>query len=381
MLDDECELTVALITPSIVENDGQGRVNFEIVRRLLDRGFRFSVAVMRISPSIATRPGVAVTRYPFSRLPALPRTILFKAFTERWLARRRKTVHVVQIDGASAVTSSDINPSHFVHAAWRKSIWRDDARRALWYRSYHVLLAALNVRAERRAYGAAKRVVAVSNHVRSELIAIGVPPEKIAVVALGVDVDAFHPGDCDRSAYGLPDNRLVLAFAGDMTTGRKNLDTVLAALQLLPNVHLAVIGSTDKNPYPAIAAKMGLADRVSFLGFRRDVPEIFRCCDAFVFPSRYEPFGLVVLEALASGIPVISARTTGASDVVTPECGIIIDNPNDVAALAEAIGTMERDRAKLQRMKGAAREVAMQYSWDRVADRFEQLYREAAARA
>ena len=110
---------------------------------------------------------------------------------------------------------------------------------------------------------------------------------------------------------------------------RKNLDTVLQALVGASGVHLAVVGAREGSPYPALAERLGVADRVHFLGFRRDMAQIMQAVDIFVFPSRYEPFGIVVLEAMASGVPVILAATVGAAEVVTPDCGVVLPDPED----------------------------------------------------
>jgi glycosyltransferase involved in cell wall biosynthesis len=73
------------------------------------------------------------------------------------------------------------------------------------------------------------------------------------------------------------------------------------------------------------------------LGFRQDVPDLMKAADFLVFPSRYEPFGLVVLEAMATGIPVITAATTGATELVTPDCSFVLPDSDDTQALAEAL--------------------------------------------
>ena len=89
-------------------------------------------------------------------------------------------------------------------------------------------------------------------------------------------------------------------------------------MQKIPQLQLAVVGDETQSPFPAMSQKMGLADRVRFLGYRRDVPRLMRTCDMFVFPSRYEACSLALLEALASGLPVISAKTAGGSELISP---------------------------------------------------------------
>ncbi len=123
----------------------------------------------------------------------------------------------------------------------------------------------------------------------------------------------------------------------------KNLDTVLQALVKVPDLHLAVVGETKNSPYPKMVEKLQLGQRVHFLGYRRDMPLLQKAADFFVFPSRYEPFGLVVIEAMASGLPVITSKSTGAADLVTPACGIVLADCNDINSLAQSLELLKSD--------------------------------------
>ncbi len=159
---------------------------------------------------------------------------------------------------------------------------------------------------------------------------------------------------------------------------RKNLDTVLRAMRDVPALHLAVCGAVQGSPYPALAAKLGVSDRVHFLGFRRDMPDLMRAADMFVFPSRYEACSLVVLEALASGLPVLTAVTAGGAEVLTPTCGHVLSDPDDAKALAQTLGAWVDDPQRRQQMGQAARQVAEQHSWARMGDAYLRLYAESA---
>jgi len=118
---------------------------------------------------------------------------------------------------------------------------------------------------------------------------------------------------------------------------------------------------------------------VTFLGFRSDIADVMQACNAFVFPSQYEPFGLVVLEAMASGLPVVTARSTGASDVVDAESGYVIDDACDEQAIAQFLRKLAEDEDLRYRMGEAARRRAEHYSWDAVADAFLAAYERAAS--
>jgi len=165
-------------------------------------------------------------------------------------------------------------------------------------------------------------------------------------------------------------------FAGDIRTPRKNLDTVLHALVKVPDLHLAVVGSTEGSPFPKLAASLGLSGRVHFMGYRRDIAFIMRSVDLFVFPSRYEACTLVLLEALASGLPVITATATGGAEMVTPECGIVLPDSDDAEALALALLSLLSDRQKQNKMSKAARTIAEQNTWLSKAQTYVDLFEE-----
>jgi glycosyltransferase involved in cell wall biosynthesis len=206
------------------------------------------------------------------------------------------------------------------------------------------------------------------------LVDIGIPNESIQVQFCGVGLQEFFPGDADRRKLGLPEQVPLALFAGDIRINRKNLDTVLHALVQVPDLHLAVVGTTEGSPYPQLVAQLELSERVHFLGYRRDVSELMRAVDFFVFPSRYEPFGLVVIEAMASGLPVITATTTGAAELITPESGVVLSDSEDSQGLAQAMSSLKSDAELRQRMGQAARSIAEQHSWTSMAQRYVDVF-------
>jgi glycosyltransferase involved in cell wall biosynthesis len=215
---------------------------------------------------------------------------------------------------------------------------------------------------------------------------LGIDAARVQVIHNGVDVDEFSPGASERARFGLPQAPFMLLFAGDLRMSRKNLDTVLHALvQTSANVHLAVAGILHNSPYPALVESLGLSSRVHFTGMVMDMPALMRSVDGFVFPSRYEPMGLVLLEALSAGLPVITVRTAGGAEVIASGSGIVLDDPNDDAALAAAITRLAGNADYARSLGERAREVARSLSWRAMAERYltlyEQLHAQRAARS
>ncbi len=103
---------------------------------------------------------------------------------------------------------------------------------------------------------------------------------------------------------------------------------------------------------------------------------LMRAADLFVFPSRYEPYGLALLEAMASGLPVITTTAAGSADIVSAECGIVMDDPNNTGVLAVALKRLVQYPEKRKRMGQVARTVVEQYSWQQMTGRHLRLYEE-----
>jgi glycosyltransferase involved in cell wall biosynthesis len=213
-------------------------------------------------------------------------------------------------------------------------------------------------------------------------------PEVLVELPNGVDTELFRP-DIDgapmRRALGLPDDAAVVAFVGvlDDAHNFKRLDLLINALHALEcrDVHLLVVGDGDQRPaYQAQAAQLGLADRCHFVGrvAHQQLPPYLAAADLLVLPSdSVESFGLVLIEALACGKPVIASDLPGVSTIVRDQTDGLRVPPGNADALAEAMRALLSDPAQCVAMGRAGRErVVARYGWDVVADRIEEIYRD-----
>ena len=116
-----------------------------------------------------------------------------------------------------------------------------------------------------------------------------------------------------------------------------------------------------------MAEALGVAPRVHFLGFRTDMPALMRAADFFVFPSRYEACSLVLLEALASGLPVITAASAGGAEIVTQDVGFVLPDSEDVEGLAASMTRLADDVELRLGMRSAARRLATAHGWQAMA--------------
>lgn len=371
-------MRIALVTHTVKKNDGQGRVNYETAKFAGRNGYRVTLVAAEAAPELLAMPGIDWAYIPEGRLPT--RLLSYQQFATRtaaWLKKYRNDFDLVHVNGFITYAPSDVNVAHFVHSGWRKSpsyMVQNGVRGG-----YHFLFTLFNSRLEWRAFSQARRIVAVSQKIADELTEIGIAQQKIRVITNGVDTEQFQPGAADRRLLGLPENVMLALFAGDIRDYRKNLDTVLRALPLVPGVHLAVAGRVGGSPFPELARKLGLSDRVTFLDFRADMADLMRASDVFMFPSRYEACSLVLLEALSSGLPIIAAKTVGGCEIMADDCGLVLDDPNDAVAVADALRRLQNSPAVLDRMRQCARETALRNTWEIMSAQYLTLYEELAA--
>ncbi len=379
-------MKLCIVTHSLIKGDGQGRVNYEVAWEAIRRGHHVTVLASKIAPELEKHSSIHWVPISAKVPTELMRNMVFAYKSTNWLKKHRDRLDLVKANGAITWANSDVNAVHFVHNSWLK-FSKLEATPAnnktifnpylFLYNSYQLLYTKLNTRWEKQAFDNTKMVVAVSDKVAEDLREIGVPQNAIRVISNGVDVEEFSPGNgVSRQTWNLPDGVPLAMFVGDIRLTRKNLDTVLKALVEVPNLHLAVVGVTDGSPYPQLAKSLGINERVHFLGFRRDVPSLMKAVDFFVFPSRYEPFGLVITEAMATGLPVITAGCTGAAPLITPEAGIVLPNPDDIKALAEAMQKLSVNPDLRSNMGRTAREIALQNTWKNMAQQYVDLFEE-----
>jgi glycosyltransferase involved in cell wall biosynthesis len=361
-------------------NDGQGRVNHEIARAALDEGIGVTLIASHVAPDLLVHPNVRWAPIKIGRWwpTNLLRQQVFAFKSALWLRAHRREYDVLHVNGFITWMPADVNTSHFVHSGWLGSKYYPFGLLKGVWSAYQSIYTRCNAMLERWAYRRSKVITAVSQKVADEIRAIGLTPDnRVDVIYNGVDTQGFAAATGDRAKFGLPSDAFLLLFVGDLRTPRKNLGTVLAALKHLPeHVHIAVAGFLPGSPYPDEAKALGIAHRVHFLGLVKEMPVLMHSVDAFVFPSRYEAMSLSLLEAMAAGLPVVTARTAGGAEIITPECGIVLDDPDDPRLLAAAVARLAADDNARRNMGKAANELATGFGWARMAAQYIALYRQ-----
>jgi D-inositol-3-phosphate glycosyltransferase len=249
------------------------------------------------------------------------------------------------------------------------------------------------IRVEVAVAEAADSIVATATDEVRELERLGIPSGKVSVVPCGVDLEHFTPVRATNASPAVPERRYCyrLLSVGRLVP-RKGYDTIIEALTRLPEAELLIAGgagSGDATPDPehdrlvAVAERLEVADRVRLIGqvARADMPDLLRSADLVVCSPWYEPFGIVPLEAMACGVPVVASAVGGMLDTVVDSVTGALVPPRDPAALAEVIGPLLNSPSRRAELASAGLErVRSRYSWDRVAADTAAVYQPAAGR-
>ncbi|WP_024632885.1 MULTISPECIES: glycosyltransferase family 4 protein [unclassified Paenibacillus] len=372
-------MKICIVTHRIVKGEGQGRVNYEVAVETLKQGHEVIMIANEVEPQLLEYKGaIWIKVFPSLKLPQLLRyqIFAFKSATHIRKLRKTKQVDLVMVNGFITWAKGDINAVHFVHSTWIKSPVHSFHVNRSWKRWYFGLYTLVNAYLERYAFRKSGKIIAVSEKVKNELIKLGIKHDKIQVIHNGVDVREFYPSEAGKkSKMDVDPSRVVGLFAGDISSPRKNLDTVLKSMVTVPELALVVAGSTDRSIYPQMAKDLNIEDRVHFLGYRKDMGHIMRNVDLFIFPSRYEACSLVVLEALASGIPVVITEQSGVTEIIQSSgenmpSGIVLSDPNDADQLTNTLNSLILNEIDMKKMGKVSREIALRNDWKMMSRKY-----------
>lgn len=257
----------------------------------------------------------------------------------------------------------------------------------------------LRLQIERRLVDIADGLIAANPHERKEMIQkLGASPDQIHLVPPGVDLELFQPHDPDdaREQLDLPDGPLIL-FVGRIDPV-KGIDTLFQGFQRLLRSRdwagaeptLVFIGGVidrdrgddgmdaDLRRLTAHAKALGISDNVIFRGSqsREVLPLYYSAADVCTVPSRYESFGLVAVEAMACGTPIVASRVGGLQFTIRDgQSGILVPH-SDPIALSDGLSRALTDDELYKRMRAGARRAAIRYSWQMVSSSLVDVYQQ-----
>ena len=325
--------------------------------------------------------GITVEFIPMKRVKRTRNPLRMLSYVFGLLSASDRLGEVISQSPISLVHANTNLAAMYVHAAARRSgtpfIWhvRDLlSPSSLWTKLYRE----------------AAQVVAISHAVAQSLQLLG-DPGKVRVIYNGIDAEAVSParvsGEEVRRELGLRKGDLLVGTVGQLVPWKRH-DLFLKAsaeiAQAIPHARFVAAGSDlfgDHPRYaralPAYAQRLELGDRVRFLGQRTDALEVIAALDLLLHPAEREPFGRVLIEAMALGKPVVAVNAAGPKEIVENGVTGLLVPPDDAQALAEAAVSVLSDRQRAARMGQAGRELVLrEFPISKTISAIQDLYRE-----
>jgi D-inositol-3-phosphate glycosyltransferase len=387
-----------------VDAGGQNVYVDKVARMLARRGHRVDVATRRDDPTL---PAVV-------ELEPGARVVHVDAGPPRFVAKEAMLEHMSEFSAALTRRMAGANGYDLVHANFFMSGLVALQLRASFgvpmVMTFHALgevrrqhqgaadaFPCERIEIERRIVRSAERLIAECPQDEADLVRLyGAERDRIATVPCGVDLDEFAPADrsAARRALGLDAGEFVVLQLGRMVP-RKGVDNVIRAVALLAArgaARLVIVGGDATPPGCARSAEMqrlvdlaeacGIGDRVTFAGHRQrdELAAFYAACDVFVTTPWYEPFGITPLEAMASARPVIGSAVGGIRHSVLDGVTGFLVPPRDPGALADRLAQLQGDATLARAMgRAGARRVRKHFTWSRVAEELEAVYRSVLA--
>jgi UDP-glucose:(heptosyl)LPS alpha-1,3-glucosyltransferase len=365
---------IAIVIPKYGLLGGAERFAYELTERLsLNEKYDFHVFANRWQ---SDSDRITFHKVPIIRFPRFLTTISFAWFANRKISKMDfDLIHTHdRIFDADIFTMHGIPHRIWVHEVRKKSMSLFD--RATCLVEKHLIN---NTKC--------KIFLPVSNLTKEKFIQeYRIEPERIQVIHPGVDIEKsqrFNRESCRkeiREHFGIDLSDIVILFVS-MNFEIKGLDYVMAALGKAKasysshNLKLLVVGKGDCKKYGALAQKAGIKDNVIFAGIQKEsLEKIYLASDIFMMLSRFDTFGITVLEAMAASLPVIISSNVGAKDLVREEKnGCVIEDTNNADMICEKIGFMLDSKIRITLAKEAYN-TALNNNWDAVAKSVEDIY-------
>jgi UDP-glucose:(heptosyl)LPS alpha-1,3-glucosyltransferase len=320
-------LTIVFVRRGYSQTGGAEAYLKRLARRVVDAGHNAQLVTTKDWPQ---------NQWPFGALHRIPSQSAIAFANELEQVRPRIPCDVLM--SLERVWNCDVyRAGDGVHRAWlnrRQSLASPFSNlfRPFSLKHNHILRLEESLLRDRRA----GRIIVNSQMVKNEIVALhGYPVEKIDIVRNGVPVSKFREAAAERkqsrAAFALAADEIAVLFAGSGWE-RKGLRFAIKAVEACPDpkLRLFVAGRGNRGHYKS--------SRVQFLGTVVDLSPVYTAADIFILPTIYDPFSNACLEALACGLPVITSRNNGFSEIIEEGVhGSIVDSANDIAGLGDAI--------------------------------------------
>jgi UDP-glucose:(heptosyl)LPS alpha-1,3-glucosyltransferase len=381
-------MRIAILRKKYTFHGGAEGFSSSFIERLADEGHEMHIFAMKWQ-AVSSHKNICFHKVPVVSFNSFLRDLSFAVVSCLMLKRRRKEFDIIQTHDKTLY--QDIyRAGDGCHIEWLKQRWKRTGlpgRLSVVANPYHWLILAL----ERSILNGHKfrKIIAISDMVRKNIIDnYKVSPADIEVIYNGVDLEKFHPDNRGkysseiRRQHGVSDTDFVVLFMGSGFE-RKGVRYLIQAVESVKGPVTLLIVGKGKHPPVSPLTKGGikggsvpLRNKIIFCGPQKENFKYYAAADIFVFPTMYEPFGNVHLEALASGIPVITTQNSGASEIIKDGVqGFVVREPEDIGAIAEKIQFLMSNRERLEAMSNNARSLAEEFTFEKHIRRIRELYK------
>ena len=375
---------IAILIENFDKKGGSERRTYELVKQLIKRGHNITVFANSWS-NIPTFEGeginfvkVPMTRWPFRFMA--PLTYAFFA---------DKAVKKEDFDIIHSQTRTYYQDVATLGGGCHRA-WIDEGSSFKLLDPFH--RAVLSIEKKQFQNGNYKRIIVNSKLSKNGILKFyPVPEKRIKVIHNGVDAERFNPLNKEkyrteiRKRHNLSDNDFVILYVGSGFK-RKGVSYLIEAVASIGNdsinksrIKLLIVGKDRLWPYKRLAAKADIDKNIIFVDYASETEKYYAASDIFALPTFFDPFANVTLEAMASGIPVITTRKNGASEIIEDgKDGFVINSPLEIDAIAEKIRALLNSKMRNE-MGNMAREKSKGFTWDRMAEETLKVYDEISA--
>jgi len=375
---------IAILIENFDKKGGSERRTYELVKQLKQRGHNITVFANSWSnTSTFEGEGINFVKVPMTRWPfRFMAPLTYAYFADKAVKRERFDI----IHSQTRTYYQDVATlGGGCHRAWI-----DEGSSLKLLDPFH--RAVLSIEKRQFQNGNYKRIIVNSKLSKNGILKFyPVPEERIKVIHNGVDAERFNPLNKEkyrteiRKRHNLSDNDFVILYVGSGFK-RKGVSYLIEAVASLGNdsinksrIKLLIVGKDRLWPYKRLAAKAGIDKNIIFVDYASETEKYYAASDIFALPTFFDPFANVTLEAMASGIPVITTRKNGASEIIEDgKDGFVINSPLEIDTLAEKIRVLLNPDSRKEAGDNA-RKKAMNLTWERMTEETLKVYDEISA--
>ncbi len=360
-------MKIAIIRKKYIFHGGSESFSNSFIKALSEEGHEVHIYAIKWE-ILENLKNIYFHRIPCISFNSFLRDLTF-AISSLFLLKRERAYYDIIQSHDKTLFQDIYRAGDGCHIEWLKQRWKIKGilgKLSILLNPYHWLILIL----ERKIFNGHrfKKIIAISEFVKKNILDnYNVDEKDIEVIYNAVDLQRFNPANKNiyrkeiRNKYSIPEDKFVILFVGSGFE-RKGLNYLLRALDLVTDpLTLLIVGKGLKIQSKDFNNK----HQILFCGAQREIFKYYAASDIFVFPALYEPFGNVHLEALASGLPVITTKLTGAAEVIKNDIhGYVIPTPEEYSLIAEKINFFVRNPEKREMMSLNARKLAEDFSFE-----------------